>query len=215
MADIGYRLRGSDGPMYNPERDYAYITPTLMRLAVEKAANDSVEEIQRWREQHEITAEEVVRLSESLARAQRDFINANDPVSTFEHALARHEFYNHRLCVRQLLFATIGEVCCAAWFKAVREVSLVGEESPAQVDMARFTATVREFALRSDVDTYNPNYRAELLQFKNDVLQTRVNALGAQVQKLQQDLQNCQQATQPNQSQKKRWSIFSSWSAHA
>lgn len=215
MADIGYRLRGSDGPMYNPERDYAYITPTLMRLAVEKTANDNSEEIKSWREQHEITTEEVVRLSEALARAQRDFINANDPVPTFEHALGRHEFYNHRFCVRQLLFASIGEVCCAAWFKAVREVSLVGEESPAQVDMARFTATVREFALRSDVATYNPNHRAELLQFKNDVLQTRINALGEQIQKLQQELQNCHQPAQADQPKKKRWSIFSLWSAHA
>lgn len=110
MSGIGYKPRGADGPMYNPERDYAYITPTLMRFAIEKMSVPESEELKRWKTEHEIDEAEIARTAAALARAQRDFVNANDPVPTLEHALGRHEFYNERYCVRQFLLASIGEV---------------------------------------------------------------------------------------------------------
>jgi hypothetical protein len=79
--------------------------------------------------------------------------------------------------LRQLLFAAIGEVCCAAWFLAVREVSVVGEESPAQSNMARFVSTVREFATRHGAPKYDADFAADHLRMRNDVLQTRLNLL--------------------------------------
>lgn len=176
MASIGYKKKGDNGPLYNPERDYAYITPTLMRVAIEnldKAIQD--------KNTDDITPEEIIRVAECLASAQRDFVNAADPVSSFEQALRRHGFYDFRPCVQRLLFASIGEVCCAAWFTAVREVSNVGEESPAGEDMARFTAVVREFASKNKQSWYNADHMAEHLRMWNDVLQTRVNELGAQL----------------------------------
>lgn len=176
MASIGYKKKGDNGPLYNPERDYAYITPTLMRVAIEnldKAIQD--------KDTDDISTEEVIRISECLADAQRDFVNATDPVQSFEQALRRHGFYDFRPCVRRLLFAAVGEVCCAAWFKAVREVSCVGEESPAGEDMARFAATVREFASKNKQSWYNADHMAEHLRLQNDVLQARINELAQQV----------------------------------
>lgn len=172
MASIGYKKKGDSGPLYNPERDYAYITPTLMRVAIENL--DAA-----IKDQHAggITPEEIVRIAECLADAQRDFVNAADPVTSFEQALRRHGFYNFRPGVQQLLFASIGEVCCAAWFKAVREVSVVGEESPAGEDMARFTATVRAFASRNQQSWYDAPHMAEHMRMMNDVLQARINEL--------------------------------------
>lgn len=182
MASIGYKKKGDSGPLYNPERDYAYITPTLMRVAIEnldtaiKNHPDS------------ITTDEVIRIAEALADAQRDFVNAVDPVSSFEQALRRHGFYDSRPCVQQLLFATIGEVFCAAWFKAVREVSAVGEESPAGEDMARFSATVRSFAAHNQRPWYDAPHMAEHMRMLNDVLQARINELGAQLVETQKRL---------------------------
>lgn len=176
MASIGYKKKGDSGPLYNPERDYAYITPTLMRVAIEnldKAIQDNAAD--------DISAEEIVRISECLAEAQRDFVNAADPVSSFEQALRRHGFYDFRPSVQRLLFASIGEVFCAAWFTAVREVSLVGEESPAGEDMARFTATVRAFASRNQRPWYDAPHMAEHLRMQNDVLQARINELAQQL----------------------------------
>jgi hypothetical protein len=173
MADIGYRRKGDFGPMYNPERDYAYITPTLMRQAIEKLdANDDVDR-SRWRAEQNITDQEIVTIAEALAEAQRNFVNAAEPVTSFDTALSRHSFFDFRYCVRQYLWAAIGEVFCAAWFSAVREVSVVGQESPAQTDMARFVAAVREFANKNKSPTYAANFMAEHLRMENDTLRGR------------------------------------------
>lgn len=187
MASIGYKKKGDSGPLYNPERDYAYITPTLMRIAIENLDAESGL-IADLKKQHNITQDEVVKIAEALAEAQKDFVNAADPVSSFSQALRRHGFQNFRPAVQQLLFASVGEVFCAAWFTAVREVSLVGEESPAAEDMARFTAVVREFASNNKRSWYDANHMAEHLSMLNDVLQARVNELGRQVVALQQEL---------------------------
>jgi hypothetical protein len=177
MADIGYRHKGDTGPMYNPERDYAYITPTLMRIAIERLEVNETIDSKAWREKEQITNEEVCTAVSAFANAQRDFVNAADPVSSFEQALLRHNFYDCRFVVRQFIFATFGEVFCAAWFVAVREVSLVGEESPAHADMARFCAAVREFVSQNHGATYNANFMAEHLRMYQDVLQARIQKL--------------------------------------
>lgn len=170
MAEIGYRMKGDSGPLYNPERDYAYITPTLMRQAIERLeANDDVNRA-KWRAEQNITTEEIVAAATALAGAQRDFVNAADPVSSFDIALNRHDFFSFRYVVREYLWAAIGEIFCAAWFVAVREVSVVGQESPAQTDMARFTAAVREFANKNKSTTYDANFMAEHLRMLNDTL---------------------------------------------
>lgn len=191
MSDIGYRRKGDNGPMYNPERDYAYITPTLMRIAIEYLeANEPVEKV-KWREKENITVDELNAAVTALANAQRDFVNAADPVSNFEQALCRHDFNSCRYAVRQYVFATLGEVFCAAWFTAVREVSIVGEESPAQTDMARFCAAVREFVNRTKGVTHDANFMAEHLRMYQDVLQTRVQKLLAEVKTRTLELSKC------------------------
>lgn len=173
---IGYRPKGGDGPLYHPERDYAYITPTLMRSAIEKLdAQDLPKEIKIWKQDNNITEAEIVAVADSLARAQRDFVNAADPVESLEHALLRRDFYDNRLPVRQFLFATIGEVFCAAWFIAVREVSKIGVESPAERGMAEFAAAVHRFATTATPG--NKCVDIATLQLRNDLLQTQISML--------------------------------------
>ena len=143
---IGFRPQGESGPLYHPERDYAYITPTLMRIAIERLdGKDLSEEALAWKNKNNITDTEIAVVAESLARAQRDFVNASDPVDSLEQALSRRDFYAIRFPVRQFLFSVIGEVICGAWFKAVRDVSVIGEVSPANTEMAEFSAAVRQF----------------------------------------------------------------------
>ena len=203
MGAIGYRQKGDTGPMYNPERDYAYITPTLMRIAIENLeANESPDKVQ-WREQQNITTEEINAALTALACAQRDFVNAADPVKTFDQALVRYDFYNCRYAVRQYIFATIGEIFCAAWFTAVREVSIVGEESPTHTDMARFCAAVRTFTNRHRGDTYDANFMAEHLRMYQDVLRAREQQLATALKERTIELSKCTEElrkyTQPQQ----------------
>jgi hypothetical protein len=195
MSSIGYRQKGDSGPLYNPERDYAYVTPTLMVRAIENldpAARAS--DAAKWYEENNISQDEIVKISEALAAAQRDFVNSADPVRTLEQALNRRDFFAFRYPVRLALFASIGEVFCAAWFKGVREVSAIGEESPAATGMARFAATVAEFAARNGTPTYNVNFMAEHLKMMNDVLQTRLNLVYKELQSTQEKLHECKTA---------------------
>jgi hypothetical protein len=206
MGSIGYRQKGDNGPMYNPERDYAYITPTLMTHAIENldiAALSS--EATEWYEKHNIKETDVVKIAEALAAAQRDFVNAADPVVSFEQALARRNFVEFSYALRQVLFAAIGEVCCAAWFLAVREVSVIGEESPAQANMARFSSAVKVFAEATGAPAYDADFAAEHLRMRNDVLQTRLNVLYKELEAAREQLAAATSPVEPVVQMKPLW----------
>lgn len=189
MGTIGYKQKGGNGPLYNPERDYAYITPSLMVKAIENLDDDALSSAMRaWYEKNNITQSEIVGVAAALAAAQKDFVNGSDPVKSLDEALSRHGFFNFRMAVRQVLFAAIGEIICGAWFLAVREVSVLGEASPAQNDMARFAATVCEFSSRQGSKPYNADFLAEHLRMDNDVLKTRLKMLYAEFNRLQKEL---------------------------
>lgn len=213
MSSIGYRQKGDNGPLYNPERDYAYVTPTLMVRAIENldpAARTG--EALAWYEEHNISQDEIVKIAEALAAAQRDFVNGADPVRSFEQALNRRDFFAFRYPVRLALFAAIGEVFCAAWFKGVREVSVIGEESPAAPGMARFAATVVEFAARNGTPTYNVNFMAEHLKMTNDVLQTRLNVVYKELQDIQAKLSEAAAVlAEAKQTRPSLWQRFVAW----
>lgn len=174
MSAVGFRPKGESAPMYHPERDFAYITPTLMRIAIESLDNKNDKLREKWRVDNNVNQALVAKAVESLARAQADFVNATDPPRTFQAALERHGFFNFQFDVQQYVFAAIGEVICAAWFSAVREVSIVGQTSPATVDMARFTAAVREFCAQNNAAIYDANYVAEYRAMENRDIKTRL-----------------------------------------
>jgi hypothetical protein len=178
MSVTGFRPQGTNGPKYNPERDFAYITGTLLKAAIENLDPKALTTEQRhWYEQNNVTDAEIVAVVDALSKAQNDFVKAYDPVSSLEDALRRHRFYDVRYLVRQILFAAIGEMLCSAWFKAVREVSNVGMESPAQGDMSRFASAARDFCRRLGAPTLDENVTLDVLRFQNDVLQTQVSML--------------------------------------
>lgn len=178
MSVTGFRPQGSTGPKYNPERDFAYITGTLLKAAIENLDYKALTtEQQHWYEQNKVTDAEIVAVVDALSKSQNDFVKAYDSVASLEDALRRHRFYDVRYPVRQLLFAAIGEMMCSAWFKAVREVSNVGMESPAQGDMSRFASAARDFCRRLGAPTLDENVTLDVLRFQNDVLQTQVSML--------------------------------------
>lgn len=185
---IGYRPKGESGPAYHPDRDYAYVTPTLMAAAIASLeSKDLPPDAQEWKTQNTITEEEIAAAATALARAQRDFVNAADPVSSLEQALNRRDFTDVRYPVRQFLFAAIGQTFCAAWFTAVREVSRVNEVSPAAAGMADFAAVVRSFVGVTQTPDAK-NREIAQLQFKNDVLQSRLQTLYAEYCAIQKTL---------------------------
>lgn len=186
---IGYKLPGSAGPLYHPERDFAYITPTLMRQAIDNMSEPVNPEIETWKEQQGITEADVILAAEALADAQKDFVSLADPVSSLHQALHRRKYFSLPVSVRLLLQAMVGEVMIGAWFLAVREVSIKGEESPAQNEMCRFSAAVREFsAAHKDALKPNPVSIAETVTAQNDVLRGRIEAMRDEFKILQAKL---------------------------
>lgn len=182
MTVTGFRPQGSNGPKYNPERDFAYITGTLLKAAIENMDKKALTTEQKhWYEQNNIADAEVIAAVDALSKAQNDFVKAYDPVPSLDAALRRHRFQDVRYSVRQFLFAAIGEVMCSAWFTAVREVSNVGAESPSQNDMSRFASAARDFCRHLGAPTLDENVTLDVLRFQNDVLQTQVAMLSQQL----------------------------------
>lgn len=189
MSSVGYRKKGEPGPLYHPDRDYAYITPELMCGAIDRfvAAMDNFPEEKGWCDEHGITPEQLSAAAVAFAQAQKDFVNAANPVASFDAALIRHGFKAFRLPVRQFLFATFGFIFCAAWFKAVRDVSIIGEESPVQDGIASFATSAREFANQCGVRNL-PDIDPEVLWMQRDVLIRQISDLQAEVGRLQEHI---------------------------
>lgn len=206
---IGFKQRGDNGPLYHPERDFAYITPTLMKQAIENMSAPPNPEVEEWKRENEITEAEIVAVAEALADAQHDFVNAADPVDSLHTALHRRKYFSLRLPVRMLLEASIGQVMIGAWFKAVREVTQVGEESPAQVEMCRFSAVVREFAAAQGALVISANSTAETVMAQNNVLRARYIELRNELQSAQKQLNEAREfvrvAKQQIESRKQPW----------
>lgn len=192
---IGYRHKDANGPLYHPERDYAYITPTLLRQAIENMERPAAEEMRAWQEKEQITTDEIVAVTTALAEAQRDFVNGADPVKDLEQALHRRGFYDLRLPVRLSLLSHIGEVVVGAWFLAVREVTAVGEESPAQNEMCRFATAVREFAARNGTPALDGNATIDHLRYQQDVLRFRLAATKTRLDAVEKELASIKQQT--------------------
>lgn len=206
MSTIGYRQQHSNGPLYHPERDFAYITPTLLRQAIENLEAPSSEETKHWKELNDITQAEIIAAAEALADAQRDFVSGADPVTSLEQALNRRGWQQLRYPVRQYVLAAIGEVILGAWFTAVREVTQVGEESPTQNEMCRFSSMVREFTARAGAPVIDGNSTAEALVFQNDVLLTRLATQRDALQQARRDVRELQdKIVQLEVAMKKPW----------
>lgn len=199
MAEIGFRPKGELTPMYHPERDFAYITPTLMRIAVESLDNKNDILREKWRADNNVNQALVAKAVESIARAQADFVNATDPPRTFRDALERHGFLNFSFDVQQYVLAAFGEVICGAWFNAVREVSVVGQQSPAATDMARFSAVVREFCVQHNSPTYDAEYVAEFRAMENRDLRARLAEVELRLVKCQEENKKLQQQLKVSQ----------------
>lgn len=212
---IGYRPQGSAGPLYHPERDFAYITPTLMRQAIDNMSEPPNPEIAEWKKQNNITEADIVAAAEALADAQRDFVSTADPVTSLYQALHRRDYFALPVAVRLLLQAMIGEVMTGAWFKAVREVSIKGEESPVQNEMCRFSSAVREFVAANGALKPNPNSVAETVMAQNDVLRGRFEALREEYLALQKKLHEAENKVTKLEMQlthlPTRWRRIMSW----
>jgi hypothetical protein len=170
----GYRPKGSKGPMYHPERDIAYIGPTLMRTAMGQLLLEKMPESRRmFAEQNGVTQEHINAAVSAFAEAQSDFVSVTESVQSPYEALQRRGFFEHPPVALLLLYAAVGEVLGGAWFQTVRDVTYLNEDSPAGQEIANLLYAARTMADKDPTGEDLP-----------------VSAYGSRIIELQRQLEN-------------------------
>lgn len=173
----GYKPQGSSLP-YDPQRDIAYIGPTLIKTALDVLFMDRLTanpQMAMFIEQHNITQEQINDAVVAIAEAQKDFVSVveADKVKTPYEALQRLHFFDYPLPLRLLVFGCVGECLFGAYFQAVRDVTFMNEDSPASKEIAHLLYAARTMAGK---DPTGENIK--------------VDEYGARIIELQQQLQN-------------------------
>lgn len=144
MAVTGFRPRGSDGPMYSPERDLAYLTPSLMAGSLQRLAEENwTPELRNWLEAAEIDTALLGETIDRLAEGQATFVSADPSPESPYAALLHAGFFTMPYLAQRAVFAALGEGLVGAWFLAVRDVTNIMEDSPAKREIAEFVAAAQ------------------------------------------------------------------------
>lgn len=124
---IGFRPKGGDGPNYSPQRDLAYITPTILAKAMDALDESCWTAKQRdYFDSVGLTGAAIGEAIDKLAESQRFFVEAVD-VQDHVAALKAAGFVDCDPRAQDVVMAAIGNAVTAAWFHAVREVTRMGE----------------------------------------------------------------------------------------
>lgn len=135
---INVRPPGSSGPMYNPERDIAYIAPTLLRAAITSLDPDRIlPSLRAYMDEHGVTDQDLSATIAAVAGAQSLFVGTLD-VKTPLDALEASGFTAQSPAAQGVVLAAFGRVLLGAWFKAVREVTHVEDAPECQEDISRY-----------------------------------------------------------------------------
>lgn len=151
---LGFRpkhLAGTDAPIYSPERDLAYIGPTLFKDAFENLDEaNQPPELKQWLQSQGIEDSAIDPAIQAFAHAQKYYVTnePEDKVTTPGEALAKLNFYQLPFSLRMLLFATIGETVAGAWFRFVRDVTWQDHDAPCHTSIAEMLVMGRTVAQR-------------------------------------------------------------------
>lgn len=185
---LDYRPRGSSGPMYNPERDLAHITPTVMKAAISQLdRGNRLPHVQAIIDQHGITEEQLGEAAAKFAESQNLYVYTKG-IAVPQDAFLVTGFDVLPTVLQDLIFAAIGRVLTGAWFFAVRRVTIVGEEMPAAEALAEMLSVGREVARRggyTDVAAVPQEAELEYLRHRVAVLSTQVDQQRERLEKFE------------------------------
>ncbi len=174
---LDYRPRGSDGPMYNPERDLAHITPTVMMAAFTALDTENqLPHVRELLEEHRIDQEQLGEAAVKFVEAQRTFVYTSGITNPLD-ALKLSGFADLPSVVQDVVFASIGRILTGAWFYAVRRVTIVGDETPAAEDVARMISCGREVARQggyTDIPAVPDEAELEYLRHRVAAMSTKL-----------------------------------------
>lgn len=164
---MGFRPQGGDGPMYSPQRDLAYITPTIMQGAMARLDEQNWTANQReYFESVGLTAQALGQAVEALAESQRFFVEASDTLDYLE-ALRHGGFTLCAPVAQDVVLAAVGQALVAAWFHGVREVTRLGDVPFSAEGTSMYMAYAKWVAERLGVRPLEPH--AQLLADKEEL----------------------------------------------
>lgn len=135
---VNMRPPGAAGPMYAPERDLAYIAPTLLRAAIVSLDPPNIlPSLRAYMDQHGVTDADLAKAINAIAEAQTLFVGTLDVRSPYD-ALQAAGFLDLSGAIQGVVLAAFGRVLLGAWFQAVRDTTHI-EDAPAnQEDISRY-----------------------------------------------------------------------------
>ena len=133
---IQYRRKesraGSRDPMYNPERDIAYLGPPMLSQACSALDAQWWEPwFQQYCKDNDITETKLAEGSPMLARACNKIIQSENPVT----ALEEEGFADLHPAIQLAYYAKIGQCFLANVWAGVKDVSAADDDPPASIQM--------------------------------------------------------------------------------
>jgi len=182
-----FRPRGEQGPMYAPQRDLAHIGPSIIQTAVSAFDEErQTPELKQTLASLQLTTQDICEAVAKFVEAQRLFVYAPQ-VRNINDAFAETGWDAVRPELRVLIYNQLGVVLTGAWFWCVREVTIVGEATPAAQQVAAMLSVGREIGRRggyTDVPPVPTETEVLLLQHQNAALTARVAQLLETIEKL-------------------------------
>jgi len=137
---MNVRPKGSDGLLYCPQRDLAYIYAPAMKEAIKALDKDEwTDTVKLLVTRLHLTEREISVAVGCLVEAHKMFVNV-PKVSSAQDALLRSGWYECNPGARYLVYGRLGEVMLGGFFLALRDVSPIADESAQQHQIADFVA---------------------------------------------------------------------------
>lgn len=119
-----------NAPAYAPERDIAHAFPQIIIAAVSGLDEENwTAEMRELLKTHCIPEAVLTETLRRVMESHRNFIRNRD-VKSADDALQLFGFYEMPLVARLFLTARIGQVCMAAYFNGLRDVTMQGDMPP-------------------------------------------------------------------------------------
>lgn len=149
MTRMQLRPKDSNGPMYSPQRDLAYIYAPAVTEALQALDEANwTPEMRDLLAQMGVTEEMIGLAAKDLSQAHQLLINV-DGIDSAHDALTQAGWYNHPASVRSVIYARMGEVIMGGFLIAIRDISRYGEESAQTRQIADLVAAGRMVLERS------------------------------------------------------------------
>ena len=131
-------------PLYNPERDIAYLIPALLPKVAELFASETWSPLKATLTQLGVEQCDLIEAAAAFSRGVTLAVT-DISVQTADDAMRLGGFYACNPHAQSLLLVPLTEMLIAAFFRGIRQTTRKGENPETQTDIAEFVVATREY----------------------------------------------------------------------